>query len=154
VIPGVLVGWQDETVDTLAITVKPFELRLLVNGRDLIDLAREAERPLAQADGQPELAGSYRGLWPLVVLPPAAHLLGQPLKELSEEGRPYLLGCVCGHPGCAPLLARITVTHDTIIWSDFRRGNRPEWGQLDRLGPFMFDRRQYERALRTHRSTP
>jgi hypothetical protein len=138
-------------VDTLAITVKPFELRLLVNGRDLIDLAREVEQPFAEADGQPDLAGSYQGLPPLQVLPPAPHFLGQPVEELSEEGRAYLLGCTCGHPGCSPFLAQITVTQDTVTWSAFQHGNRPEW-KLDRMGPFTFDRRQYESALRTHRS--
>ena len=40
------------------------EVRVLIDGRDLVALAREVEAPWAAADGQPQLAGGYRGLWP------------------------------------------------------------------------------------------
>jgi hypothetical protein len=40
------------------------EVRVLIDGRDLVDLAREVEAPWARADGQPQTAGADSGLWP------------------------------------------------------------------------------------------
>jgi hypothetical protein len=39
-------------------------VRILIDGRDLIDLVRPIELPFARAEGHPELAGGYDGLLP------------------------------------------------------------------------------------------
>ena len=117
-------------------------VRLFVNGRDLIELARDFEAPFAS-----ELAGAY-GLLPAAdVLPPARHFLGEPDRMYAGgDHRTMLLGCDCGEPGCWPLEARIAVTADTITWLDFSQPLRPEWSYRN-FGPFVFDRGQYEGAL-------
>jgi hypothetical protein len=64
----------------------------------------------------------------------------------STEEKTALLGCGCGEVGCSPLMARITVTDDTVTWDEFEQPTRPGW-DYDGFGPFTFDRAQYEQAL-------
>lgn len=112
------------------------EVRVLIGGRDLIDLAREAELPDATDDGEPGLAGAYRGLRPdqWVDLP-----------EQYGDGRAAVLGCVCGEVGCWPLRVRIRRLGGTVVWSDFDQPNRG-WS-CDTLGPFVFLTEEYDRAV-------
>ena len=117
-----------------------------INGRSLIDLAREVETPSAAQEGKPELAGSYDGLmaderiaWP------SAHFLGEPVLSWFGDGDTVLLGCECGEWGCWPLTTQVTADDELILWSRFRQGHR-NW-DYSRLGPFLFSREQYERAL-------
>ena len=123
-------------------------VHFLVNGRDLVELAREAERAGAAADGQPDLAGPYGGLEPEDALAPSRHLLGAPLPHLAAtgDGRVPLLLWECGEAGCWPLVARVEVTRERVTWSDFAQPHRPHW-RHHALGPFTFDRAQYEAAL-------
>jgi len=64
-----------------------------------------------------------------------------------RPGRAQLvLGCSCGIASCGPLVARIVNAGDTIVWDQFRRphkGGREYVG----FGPYIFDLRQYEKAL-------
>src|SRR5262249_2980377 len=140
--------WKDQMMDVVSVAVvRTSEVRLAVNGEDLIDLVRNVERPFAEADGQPSLAGSYRGLPSGAALPPSEHLLGNPHPDLTSGEKAYVLGCTCGIAGCWPLLVRIQIHRDTVSWSDFEHGFRsPRW-RYEGLGPFTFDRAQYESAL-------
>ncbi|QTV80445.1 hypothetical protein [Microbacterium sp. NIBRBAC000506063] len=122
------------------LTIQP-----VVNGSLLRDLARAAEAPAAAGDGQPDLAGSYAGLCDVDVLRwPSRHYLGDPVLQWFDEGDTVLLGCLCGEWECWPLTAQIEVTEPSIRWHGFRNGHR-EW-DLSALGPFEFDRAQYEGA--------
>lgn len=164
---------------------RTYELRLLIDGVDLVDLIRPVELPFATAEGNPANAGRYSGLhWPQsmghVLL--LEHYLGQPDPYYSYKGRTQILGCECGEPGCWPLVCRIVANARTVEWSDFqqchrvgrplprrlralaretdRSGLRPAvraelalreavsgvW-TYDSIGPFVFDRAQYEEAL-------
>ena len=107
-----------------------------IDGRDLLDLVRAVELPHATASGQPSLAGSYGGLPPEEwTVPPA-----------GKKGHvAAVLGCTCGVTECWPLLARITRTADTVVWSDFRQPRRA-WSH-EGLGPFTFARDPYAAAL-------
>lgn len=107
-----------------------------VDGRDLRELVRDVELPQAAADGQPDLAGSYDGLPPEEWAAPAAG---------DRQGRVAVLGCTCGVSECWPLLAYVTRTADTVVWSGFRQPNR-SWTHAG-LGPFTFGREQYEAAV-------
>ena len=111
-------------------------VHVLIDGRDLLDRVREVELPQATADGQPDLAGSYRALTPAQ---------WEILPEQYGDGRGAVLGCTCGEVGCWPLRVRITWGTDTVVWSDFEQPNRP-WS-YERLGPFVFARKQYEHAV-------
>jgi hypothetical protein len=125
------------------------QIKIKVNGVDLPELVRGAELPSARANDEEDLAGNYIGLvagYMRVDL--AGQFLGgrgTPMFSGSED-KTALLGCGCGEVGCSPLMARVTVTEDTITWADFEQPTRPEW-DYDGFGPFTFDRGQYERAL-------
>ena len=116
-----------------------------VDGHKLQDLARVVEHPFAEAEGNASLAGSYAGLSPSTVARGSRHFMGEPDEVWFGDGDTILLGCVCGEPGCWPLTAQVAVGDATVTWTGFRTGHR-DW-DLSGLGPFVFDRRQYERAL-------
>jgi len=122
---------------------------IYVDGNKLQDLARVVEHPFAEAEGNASLAGKYAGLSPSTVTRGSRHFMGEPDEvEFGDEfgdGETVLLGCVCGEPSCWPLTAQVEVGGATVTWTDFRTGHR-DW-DLSGLGPFVFDRHQYETAL-------
>lgn len=131
---------------------------ILVDDIRFVELVRMAELPYAEAEqteragefspgSAPLLAGDYMSLssafgWP------SQHFLGSPrtLPWGGEEGETMLLGCTCGIDECWALMARITVTPQTVTWSAFRNNCR-DW-DLSAMGDFVFSRPQYERSLR------
>ena len=117
--------------------------RLVINGRDLVDLVAAFERDFAG-----ELAGAYEPLPANDLVAPSRHLLGEPdgLYQYAE-GRVALLGCECGESGCWPFVARIDVGDDRVTWRDFAQPHRPQWSYAG-FGPFVFDRAAYEAAIR------
>jgi hypothetical protein len=125
------------------------QIKIEVNGVELPDLVREAELPSARSDEEEEMAGNYIGLVAgYMRIDLAGQFLGgqgTPMFEGDGE-RTALLGCGCGEVGCSPLMARITVTDQTVTWDDFEQPTRPDWN-YEGFGPFSFDRAQYERAL-------
>ncbi|MFN3856117.1 MAG: hypothetical protein ACK4RV_00085 [Caulobacter sp.] len=56
-----------------------------------------------------------------------------------------VLVCRCGNLECNDLLARIRKDGDLVRWDDFRAQDGSL--SLPDLGPFEFDRRQYEAAV-------
>jgi len=131
--------------DTLVMTVEtagttwPDQIVFSINGEDLRALVRDAGVSDEDMTGPPSS----------VVAGQPDHLLGGPDRwEDSDEpwyDVPAVLGCSCGQPGCAAVLARIEVTADEVVWSAFKRDR--DKGDL-RLGPFRFDRRAYEAELK------
>lgn len=124
------------------------QIRIKVNGTDLPELIKEAELPSARADGEEELAGTYVGLVPgYIRIDLASQFLGNPGPSLSPgpPDKTALLSCDCGEVGCSPLLARVTITDDTVTWDEFEQPTRPDW-DYDGFG-FTFARSEYEQAL-------
>ena len=118
----------------------------MINDVLLRDLAREVERPAALADGQPDLAGGYDGLYAgKKVRWPSRHFLGEPALSWFDDGDTVLLGCDCGEWGCWPLTAAVEIVSGEVRWSGFRQGHR-DW-DLSALGPFEFKLAHYEDAL-------
>lgn len=131
-------------------------VEVLVNGRSLNERAGEVEIPYAMEEVAPPIAGKYAGLLPEIVLPPSRHFLGEPARRYRSvgggEGKTAVLQCTCLEAGCWPLVARIAIGEDTVIWSDFEQPHRsresvPVRWYYDRLGPFVFSKAQYEAAL-------
>ena len=125
------------------------QIKIEVNGVELPDLVREAELPSARSDEEEEMAGNYIGLVAgYMRIDLAGQFLGGQGTPMFEGGgeQTALLGCGCGEVGCSPLMARITVTDQTVTWDDFEQPTRPDWDYKG-FGPFSFDRAQYERAL-------
>jgi len=140
-------------VDVIAFRVEEEEVadgscpvvNVYVNGTNLRDLAGVIELPFAEAEGDSDLAGDYAGLSSELVRPGARHFIGHPAVTWFGDGDTIVLGCTCGEAECWPLTARVQVGDVTVSWTDFRTGHRP-W-DLSRLGPFTFNREQYEQAL-------
>lgn len=118
-------------------------LDVRINGVRLQELVHAAElesthRPAASSNGQ------YMGLDPAVAS--TGHFVGQPV-VMSMQGRlvldRVLLRCTCGEPGCDNVTARVEADDEHVILHEFRASGDP----LD-LGPFEFDRSQYEEALK------
>ena len=70
----------------------------------------------------------------------------------TAGGKALLLVCDCQTPGCWDFDGRIVVEPGHVEWTDFEQAHRrPDspGGHWDYsgLGPFRFDRRQYEAAL-------
>jgi hypothetical protein len=65
--------------------------------------------------------------------------------ELGEGDRRVVLLCDDGLTGCGGANARIVIDEATVTWSDFEK--LPSGDRVP-LGPFIFDRRKYEAALR------
>jgi hypothetical protein len=125
------------------------ELRVTVDGEDLNEIARRAELPDATRDAQPDVAGGYAGLRASAFKGLIGeHFLGGSGSHLfsGPDGKTVLLGCVCGDPGCWPLMARVEVGASEVRWSDFEQPHRDSWSH-EGLGPFVFDREQYAAAL-------
>jgi hypothetical protein len=132
---------------TIATEDAPY-LEIKIDGEPLEAIARRAELPSARANRQERLAGAYSGLTRLeAVRLPSRYFLSDPALSAGSD-ETVLLGCDCGDWGCWPLFAKVDVSESTVTWQAFRNGHRPAW-DLSGLGPFEFERGQYESALRT-----
>lgn len=139
---------------------------IVINDRDLIEWVREVERPYARREiaerrrDDPELeldvddlAGNYLHLTRRELALPSRHLF-EPSDDVRRgfsvpaddpvHAKTTVLECTCGVLECWFLLVRITLFDDFVVWSDFEQFHR-DW--VYDLGPFVFDRRAYERAL-------
>jgi hypothetical protein len=142
-----------DTIAFLADGDAQIGVRILVNGRELIELVREIELPFATREGHPDLAGDYGYFGPMFVFSPARHFYGEPAHGWTDgPGRIFVLACSCGIPECWALSAHAEVGTTEVTWADFRQPYRRadskagEW-RHDGLGPFKFDRRLYDREL-------
>lgn len=118
-----------------------------VDEKPLAEIMKAHEMPFAEAEGHPELAGDYH----------AMNIVAQSLEEYflgcerdawwgDDENKTLLLGCSCGETGCWPLLCKITVEEEKVIWSGFEQWHRcTEW-DYSNVG-FVFDKQQYINAL-------
>lgn len=136
-----------QTTVTLEDGSRHAALELLVDGESLIEAVRRYERPMAEAEGHPGLAGAY--VWPM----PSAQRQDALLRGSGAEDTVALLECPCGQPGCWPLLASVAVGPTQVIWSGFEQAHRradSAGGHWDYggFGPFVFERAAYEAALR------
>ena len=129
-------------------------IQIRINGRDLVELVRAVENPFAYKEGAPSIAGAYAGLPPDEdTCPPSKHFLGEPSATLYKyAAKTQVLGCECGEVGCWPLLCLIEADRTRVRWSSFEQPHRSGKGvqsrwNYDQLGPFEFNRGQYQRAL-------
>ena len=136
-------------------------VRYLVNGRDLLASVREVERPYAESEGHPKLAGDYAPLPLYWIHDSPEYFLGNDVAPTRWPGSPWtvLYACAsCGEVGCWPLLVTIEVADRLVRWSGFRQQYRAPAGDASKptatvweynaLGPFEFDRSSYEAEVR------
>ena len=147
-----------DTIEFTAVEVEDEEagstVAIYINGRNLLETIRDVEMPFAVKEGHSTMAVQYAEL-SLADIPDLwSHFHGDTLPYFSEEGKVYLYGCVCGEPGCWPLQAYIGIGRNTVTWRGFEQPHRMEYSRAshwryDELGPFVFDRDQYEEALKS-----
>src|SRR5207249_2700992 len=130
-------------------------VNILINGKDLIEMVKAVELPFALKEGHPNIAGQYMGLSPEYVFLPSRHLLDKPISTfVSHKGKVDLFVCAgCDEPGCWPLAVTIQLADDRVTWRDFEQPHRTDSSRVlrwkyDQLGPFVFDRSQYEAELK------
>ena len=133
-----------------------------VNDRPLIDIVREIERPYAEAEWDRRVAAGEApdDIGPRGGIAGTYLYLGAPFLGRSLRGEPYKAGfvlegndprrskslflqCTCGITDCWFLLARVSLTDERVVWSDFCQFHR-DWHYDLR---FEFDRAAYERTL-------
>ncbi|MGB3756862.1 MAG: hypothetical protein WBA07_10860 [Rivularia sp. (in: cyanobacteria)] len=154
-------------LDSFKININPlfntYWTQIYINNEPLIELVRQAEEPFVKAEIKQRRArgddidevtfppGDYSYLPASIVLLPSRNFLDQPWNhgfilepDDPEIGKSIVLDCTCGNPGCWFMQVRITLNKSTVIWSEFSQFHR-DW-KLD-LGPFTFDRKQYEAEL-------
>lgn len=133
-------------------------INIYINGSNLIDLVQKAERrndPIQTGESQ-----SYVGLHPDYYPGFAREFLGQP-----ERGFSILLICTCLVDMCNCITGRVEMNSETVTWSDIKSpwlsskspnpwvdiedAEKMGWYPVDysELGPFIFNRHQYEDAV-------
>ncbi len=145
----------------------PWQVIVLVNGTPLLDLVTAIEEPLVAAEiaqrvaaGDPaeELQSLMAGAY---MYPTETHMTGAQAHTFlgriedhfvlddddPQRGHIIVLGCDCGTIGCWPLIADVAVADDSVTWHHFCQFHR-DW-RYDGLGPYRFDRAQYDQALRS-----
>lgn len=126
---------------------------IYIDGKLLLDLVREVEEPLTnytEGDGgfRP---GDYLSLPASLTYLPNRNFFDEPWNHYFQclpgdihYGKSTLLGCTCGIIECWFIVARISLTPTIVTWSHFGQFHRNY--EYD-LGPFIFERKQYEHQL-------
>jgi hypothetical protein len=122
-----------------------------IDGRELIEIVKEVELPMAKAAGEASLAGEYSYLPLHLVKTPSNLLLGGdlPLYRAMGDGKRSILECTCGCEGCWPLRAKITAERDLVKWGEFEQPHRKNWIYPDSF-EFIFSLDQLEQALKVN----
>lgn len=112
------------------------QIRPVIDDHNFIELVRQYE-----ASERYSPSGSYGGLIPEFFRYGELdeYLLGKTEDNgyWSELGGIYILGCECGEVGCWPLVCKVDVEGDEVIWDSFSQPHRPSW-RYEGFGPFRF----------------
>jgi len=137
----IVAGEQTAVVNRLTV-----ERHVYIHGR------RREELAVPIIDGTPlheMVSDRLAGLAVALVAPPSGQWLGAPTYE--ENGRAVILDGTCGVAGCCGVVARITVTDETVRWWDFfARGEPPLPPGLE----FEFERIAYEATINAVTESP
>lgn len=132
--------------------------RIIINGRELIDLVKEIELPIAEKNGNPESAGVYSYLPAEVLFEPSFHLYRKQSPKYdynkikyynskSEDKLPILESPDNDGRDWA-LFVYIRMHSSDIEWVNFEKVYKEQTKadpdlQYKGLGPFVFDRNNY-----------
>jgi len=109
-------------------------VRVFINDSDLVEMVREFERPFAGT-----IAGEYDGL--------NQEDLWTSLTKKDSGSKKRILECECGCDGCWPLLAKVQMDEEKVLWTNFEQPHRGQesetYWDYSKFGPFEFDKVQY-----------
>lgn len=120
---------------------EPHEIAIRIDGTDLTELIDTFEI----GAGMRPAGDAYGGLVPAYFRFGSMddHFHGR-----STNAKTPVLGCECGEWGCWPLMTRIIVLHDVVLWDSFEQPFRPDRDYTG-FGPFRFERHRYDAAVAT-----
>jgi hypothetical protein len=120
-----------------------------INGEPLEVLIGQIERPFAEAEGNPQIAGQYLGLELGEDVRSARHFLGDKGSNLlcEPQGHTAVMRDSDGGLWEWPLMVHISLLERFVIWSEFVQPHRAGKWRYDDV-KFTFDREQYEDELR------
>lgn len=132
------------------------ELAISIDGEPLADIIRRTEEPFAAQPDELAAPGQYSGMRSYGLMKSVVWQFQGRRGSHSWAGpqdKTALLACQCGEVACWPLMARITLARDVVVWGDFEQPHRKGKGrtQLWDYGDlsFVFDRQQYMESLRS-----
>lgn len=115
-----------------------YDIDFFIDEKRLIELVRNFESSFAD-----DLAGDYANLY--FGTYSTDYLLGKHPAFGENEDKTKLLGCICGGPGCWPLVTKISAEGNIVSWADFEQPHR-HWSYKG-FGPFYFDLQQYKNEI-------
>jgi hypothetical protein len=127
-----------------------YEVNFLINDVPLWEVVRELMPPDDDPSDWVALPLEVPGEHP-------DHLMGGP-DRWEDPVDPYyddpaLLACGCSYPGCGALIVHIEVGEENVRWDRLRLGQADdEVVVVGQVGPFVFERRQYDDAVGAIRS--
>ena len=134
--------------------------RVYIDGLTLEHWVKPFEAARAHDTWHPNAPPRYVSLLASEVPQPAHWLLGVAYAARGgAHPRVRLLDCPCRAVGCHPLFARLEVLHHRVHWYGFHNphlvlGRDGTFHRYAGLGPFVFEREQYERALGVPAGSP
>jgi hypothetical protein len=108
-------------------------ITFLINGRDLLDIVMEH-------------GGGADVLLVRSICYGREDTVFREHSRLLDE-RLVALACMCGSPFCGSITVRVRRSERTVTWSDFAPAWRGRPLEYHKIGPFTFDRDQYENVL-------
>jgi len=113
-------------------------VEIYINGENFRDKVRDVERPFAEAEGNPGIAGHA------TITP--RELYESLHNDYLEFDSVSIFGCSCGVIDCWPLDVVVDVGTKTVTWYGFNMYHREKWDYAD-LGKIVFDKQQYFREV-------
>ena len=105
------------------------------------------EMPMAIKEGHPGLAGAYHAITTASSSLEQYYLGNDEACWGVDENKTEILGCNCGNAGCWPLLCKISIQGNKVIWSEFEQPHRDDDWDYSNFEGFVFDKQQYLNAI-------
>lgn len=129
-----LTDWLSEEDGELDQEKNSKVVQILLDGSDFIEMLKEIEKPFAEAEGKPHLAGDYGYVSP-------KHLYRELTKD--TEGAELLCCGGCGVSGCWSVLVVVKEDEEYVYWENFEQNHR-DW--IYNLS-YKFAKAEYEQAM-------
>lgn len=128
---------------------------IMINNINLIDILTQIEYKQLKNKKERLIIGAYEGISPFIAFHSHNHFLKNTISEyLYFDNRFTLLDYInTGIPGDHSVACNIDIHKKTIEWSNFKNfsiliENKLSYGKLN----FIFERKQYERAINDFKS--
>jgi hypothetical protein len=119
---------KNKTYDTIELKIEPAgtvekpwpdcdRCIILLNGRDILDIIRDAELPYCQQepDISKDKSGDYHHMMPTELYEDLIDV-----EKSNGERIAHVLCCTCNESGCSSARVKVLKMNDSIIWNDFR----------------------------------